>query len=47
MKRNIFFAMGLMVAGSAFTQQLTTASLYDQHGFLHNAATVEVPNMEW
>ncbi|HNF38756.1 MAG TPA: type IX secretion system membrane protein PorP/SprF [Chitinophagaceae bacterium] len=40
MKRNIFFAMGLMVAGSAFTQQLTTASLYDQHGFLHNAATV-------
>ncbi len=39
MKRLLFaaiFSTGVMVVSA---QQLTTASLYDQHGFLHNPAT--------
>lgn len=39
MKRYIIFVMCVMLASNAWSQQLATASLYDQYGFLHNPAT--------
>ncbi|MBS1760169.1 MAG: PorP/SprF family type IX secretion system membrane protein [Bacteroidetes bacterium] len=39
MKRYIIFAICVMLASNAWSQQLATASLYDQYGFLHNPAT--------
>lgn len=39
MKRIIFFILMLMTLCKLDAQQLMTASLYDQHGNLHNAAT--------
>lgn len=39
MKRFLIIFLSVAAAGSVKAQQLTTASLYDQHGFLHNPAT--------
>jgi type IX secretion system PorP/SprF family membrane protein len=39
MKRYIILFLGLGAVVTASAQQLTTASLYDQHGNLHNPAT--------
>lgn len=39
MKRYIIFSICVLFAANASAQQLATASLYDQYGFLHNPAT--------